>query len=111
MTDATDTALLLERLYEWWVGPGGPRPDIFHPRLAYDGGVGDLKDEELLWWVEHKAPWNDLRVLHRAVDEGQGILTFDGIDGGTGLKHRVSWVVEFRDGKITRIAETVETQG
>ncbi|HMJ11375.1 MAG TPA: hypothetical protein VK524_08200, partial [Polyangiaceae bacterium] len=92
------------RLYDWWRDPGSSsgRPDFLSTDLKYDTGTPGLEDDDFVWWVKQKPPWRDLLVfgMLEQKDGGAGIR---GIDGTTELRQRVSWFVEARDGRISRI--------
>jgi hypothetical protein len=102
-------AILLHRLYHWWTDPqaGGPTTDFLDARVVYDRGYGGLSDQDLIWWVEQKPPWRDLQVIDEAVGAAKCALVFEGVDGATLLRHRVSWLVAVEGNRIVKIVETL----
>ena len=106
-TEAKSTSVLLRELYDWWAKPGERTPPIFlNVDLNYERGHGGLKGLDFVWWVEQKPKWRELRVLETVVHDDKAALVFEGIDGATHLKVRVSWMIEVGDGKIVKIVET-----
>jgi hypothetical protein len=105
--DTNTTSMLLKKLYDWWVAPTGVDTTSFlDSRLAYDRGYGGLDGQDWVWWVGQKPPWRDVRIVGRVVDETSGALVFEGVDSATELRHRVAWLVDVNDGRVTRVVET-----
>jgi len=108
-TSKTHATNLLHKLYEWWTTQPSTHQvgDFLDVDLVYDGGFEGLRDNDLVWWVQQKPPWNDLCVIDEVVSERKGALVFEGIDSTTLLRHRVAWLIEIRNGRIFKIIETV----
>jgi hypothetical protein len=107
MFDARVTDELLENFFEWWTKPGNVRrPTFLSDDFTFDLGYGGMANDDLVWWVQQKPPWRDLRVVARIVHEDKAALVFEGTDSATSLRHRVAWFVEVSGDKILRVVET-----
>jgi hypothetical protein len=96
---------LLTSLLAWWQDPSLPRPP-FAEGFEMVGTSELVNAESWLFLVSQKLPWEDVKVFGILSEQHLGAVMVEGTDPITLLRHRVAWLVESRDGAITRLVET-----
>ncbi len=103
------TERLITELFEWWIGRGVDQ-DLagrLQAHAVYDGGMPRLTIDEFIWRAQEGAVLEDVRLVAIIAHDDKGALMYECRDPVTGLRHRVAWFIETRDGDIASIREVI----
>jgi hypothetical protein len=103
------TALVIDRMFQWWQAPAGDRNAIFAPEFAYAGVSPMVTATDWLYVIEQRPQWSDIRVLGQVIDGDRGALFFEGTETATNLRHRVGWLIRTTHGLVVSLTETMGT--
>jgi hypothetical protein len=96
---------LAKAVVDWWTlrsRPSHPRA-WFAADFVFDSGIETFGIDGLMWRTENTAPWSDVRVLCSTADAATAAVFFEGVEGVTGLKHRIAWFIQFQNDLVTRL--------
>jgi signal-transduction protein with cAMP-binding, CBS, and nucleotidyltransferase domain len=95
-------------LLQTWLKGEALDQSYFTHDFEYFGVLNDMDASTWLDLGENELPWIEPVIIEQFSSEEKSAIVFDATDPITMLKHRISWVVVFRENKIRKLIDTFQ---
>jgi hypothetical protein len=105
-----DSEQVASDFLRWWANPTSV-PGLrsrFEPGFTYQMEPAGLSGDYAVWLIEQSPPWEHVDVKSCSITGDTAALVVEGTDPVTLLRHRVSWSLVIRNGRIASVLERSE---